>query len=76
MQKPRYRIYDAKRRTWLSGLVTMRTDDGGAVAVGMLWTCEPENALLYPGTKSARAAIATLDAGDYEIQNARGESVR
>ena len=76
MQKPRYRIYDVARRAWLSGLVTMRTDDGGTIAIGMCWTVDPEGALLYPGAKSARAALATLDRGDYQIQNAKGVALK
>lgn len=56
--------------------MTMRTDDGGTIAIGMCWTMDPEGALLYPGAKSARAALATLDRGDYQIQNARGVALK
>lgn len=73
----RYRIFDAGRRNWLAHVVTMATDDGAGMIVGVIWTNDPANAMAFQGVKGAARMIERLGGWDELcITNGRGAKVK
>lgn len=71
--KLRYAVYDTWRGEYLRELLTMRTDDGGYMVIGMEGTRRADEAMRFPGVKSARQIIGKLGGGaEYVIINQRG----
>lgn len=75
MAKLRYTIYDTVNKKWLRGLQKPVRQCDAAVTC---WTRNPEKAMRFPGTKSARGVARWLDGEHYGgcmVLNARGEAV-
>lgn len=72
--KLRYAVYDTWRGEYLRELLTMRTDDGGYMVIGMEGTRRAAEAMRFPGVKSARQIIGKLGGGaEYVVINAKGD---
>lgn len=75
MAKPRYTVYDAANKKWLRGIQKPVEQCDAAVT---WWTRNPEKAMRFPGTKSARGIARWLDGeahGGCLVLNAKGEIV-
>ena len=71
----RYSIYDAVQQKWL---MSFQKPDKRCDAAVTRWTRNPEYAMKFPGTKSARGVAMWLDAngkGGCMVINAKGVAV-
>lgn len=72
--KLRYAVYDTWRGEYLRELLLMRTDTGGYMVIGMEGTRRADEAMRFPGVKSARQTIERLGGGaEYVVINQRGD---
>lgn len=55
--KLRYAVYDTWRGECLRELLLMRTDTGGYMVIGMEGTRRADEAMRFPGVKSAHRTI-------------------
>lgn len=75
MAKLRYTVYDASEEKWLA---SYKKPVRGCDAAVTRWTRNPELAMRFPGTKSARGVARWLDMnrhGGCIVLNAKGEIV-
>lgn len=68
----RYTVYDTHNRTWLKEI---QQPAGVEDAICTNWTRDPEEALKFPGAKSARQIVEVLGEKGFEIRNARGAAI-
>ena len=76
--KMRYRLYDSAQRKWLAGY---QVPDAGCDVAVTQWTRKPENAMRFPGVKSARSVARRIVAnaqaeGECVVVNARGRVIQ
>ena len=69
MEMPRYTIYDRHSGRWLSEIQLVPEHDS---AIYTNWTRNPEEALRFPGTKTARQVLRVLNGKEFELRNGRG----
>lgn len=71
--RDRYRVFDRWHGRWLMGF---QIPIEGMEAVVTMWSDEASDAMLFPGPKSARCAIAELGAASqYAVINQKGLEV-
>lgn len=71
----RYTVFDEAQRKWLAAFHRPEKQCDAAVT---RWTRRPEQAMRFPGVKSARGVARWIDAGELGkvvVRNARGEAV-
>lgn len=69
MKRPRYKIFDVAGKAWLAGI---ESAEGEIIA--QRWSHKQRDAMLFPGTKTARRMIRRLgELASLVIVNGKGD---